>query len=351
MKRTIKPNLSYPILTIALLLSACGGGGGGGGGNSGFEAPAISTTPVSISEANETEVAQAGVDASTGSSSLATSVPFSPLSLGANGSSKTVSNNVYQIIQRAVIDNVQSNAGSSGSVVGVQISGSDPCLVSGSESYSGNVTDTSGNSISSGDYVTVTYSDCNDGFGEVLNGSLTITFNSNISDTTTINNFDFSLTAQFSNYQSTQEGYGTVTIDGALNVSMTASASMFTFRMSGESLYAIEPGNSTHLTNFDISFSYNDSTLESVIDSTFTIASTALNGQITVDTYFVFPSGSYYPASGSLTITGSNSQLAVDVVGDGTVNVTLTIGGSVQAGYPKNVTWAELGVEINNVIF
>jgi len=353
MKKITNPFLSFSILTIALSLSACGGGGGGGGGggNSGFEAPAISSTPVTISDANANDVAKAGVEASTGSSALGASVPFAPFSLGANGGSKTVSSNVYKLIQQTIIDNIQTGVGPTGAVLGVQISGSDPCFVSGSQSYSGNVADSSLNSISSGDNVTVSYSDCNDGFGEVLNGSLTITFNSNISSTTTPDNFDFNLTAQFSNYRSTQEGYGTVTIDGGMTVSMAVSASMFTFSMSGESLYVIEPNNSTHLTNFDISFSYDDSTLEAVIDSTFTIASTALNGQITVDTYFVFPAGSFYPTSGSLSIVGNGSQLDVAVVGDGTVDVTLTVGGMVQVGYPKNVTWAELGVEINNVIF
>lgn len=341
--------LGTSMFVSLIMLTACGGGGGGGS-SSGFEAPAISHTPIDIDESNEAAVTQAGLDATTGSADLGSQVPFSPFSLDGDDS-KTVSPNVYQLIRRVVTNNIRSDIGTSRSVVGVEISGSDPCFVSGREIYNGDVADISGNSISSGDTVTIVYEGCDDGYGEVLNGSMTITFNSDIPDINTFDYFNFNLTVRFSNFQSTQMGYGTVTLDGEIDVAMAVSGNMFTFRMSGVSLYVVDPNSSTHLTNFDISFSINESTLETVIDSNFTIANTLLDGQITVDVYFVIPWGNQYPSSGSLTITGNNSQLAVDVVGDGTVNVTLTANGVVQAGYPKNVTWAELGVEINSVIF
>jgi len=70
---------------VVLLLSACGGGGGGGG--SGFQAPAISNTPVAITADNESEIAQAGVDAATGGAAVGSYVPFSPLTLNSKNES------------------------------------------------------------------------------------------------------------------------------------------------------------------------------------------------------------------------------------------------------------------------
>jgi len=199
--------------------------------------------------------------------------------------------------------------------------------------------------------VTISYNACNDGYGEVLNGSMSLVFNTDISNTNTFDYFDFNMTISFDNFRSTIDGYGTVTIDGDMTVATTIAGNLVTFSMSGNSFYVVDPDQSSHLTNFSFSFTLDQSTFDTTIDSNFTIASTALNGQITVDVYFEIPFGSTYPVSGSLSITGDNSQLVVSVVGDGTVDVTLSINGIVQAGYPKNITWAELGVVINDFIF
>jgi len=367
MRVSFKSTLHFSLLGAALGLVACSSGGDGGGG--GFIPPNISTQPVAITSDNEGEVAQAGFDGAQGGMGLASATDLVPIAAATAGSNTTSSNiNLYRTVRKfvdAAIDK-QIDQTSTLSVTGVEFSDSASCayqdpvtnqtIGSGSESFRASIADFNQqtgepNSFSNGDYISVTFNNCDYGDGVVQNGSMTMTFNSNVSlMDVNAEVFSMNVTASFNNLSMTSITTGVETLHGTINLAFDVNGTSVSFNMSGSSFYAVSSAESVHLTNF--SFSASTDGINSSVQATFTIASTMLDGQITVESQFS-SNGAGYPTSGSMTITGDNSQLVVSVNGDGTtatatVNVTLTINGMVQAGYPKDVTWSELGVEVNN---
>ena len=247
------------------------------------------------------------------------------------------------------------------SVTGAQFSGTESCayqdpstgqmIGSGSESFNVSIADFNEvtgepNSFTIGDYMSVAFNNCDYGDGEVQNGAMTITFNSNVSQADiTTEVFSLDVTFNINNLTTTSATFGTETIHGSVDLSLDVNGTSVAFDMSGNSLYVVSEAESVHLTNF--SFVATTDGNSTTIDSSFTIASTALSGQITVDSHFESTTGGY-PTTGYMNITGNNSQLNITVNGDGTIEVMLTINGSPEAGYPKNVAWSELGIEVDN---
>jgi hypothetical protein len=360
----INAKLWLPVLGVALGLNACSSGGGGGG----FNAPDIPDQPIAIDSSNEDQVAQAAFEGSNGGAGLGSPVTgVIGVQTDSTGNTQGVSpslfNRVKTLFDNAVDNNLQQNGNVS--VSGVQQSGSDSCgykdpftneqIGSGTESFRINVAagfnSTTGepNSITAGDSVSVSFNNCDYGDGAVQNGSMSITFNTNISlAALNSDNYDIDISFSFNNlstnYTDVDPPY-TETLHGTISIGLTVIGSSTTFDMSGDSFYAVLPNESIHLTNF--SFKATTDGVNNTVEAKFTIASTSIDGQITVASYFE-ASGSGYPTSGYMNITGDNSQLNVEVNGDGTVNVTLTVNGAVEAGYPKDVAWSDLGIEVNN---
>ena len=361
MRLFFKTTLHISIISAALGLAACSSGGDGGG--SGFIAPSISTQPVAITSANENDVASVAFDGSQGALGLSSSATdIVPIAVAFN-SNTTSTINLYRTVRKIVDSAIdkQVNQTVTLSVTGAEFSATESCAYqdpftnqtvgSGSESFRARVADFNEqtgepNSFSNGDYISVSFNNCDYGDGVVQNGSMTMTFNSNVS-LADINAevFSMNITASFSNYSMTSITSGAETLHGTINLAFNVSGTSVSFDMSGSSFYAVSPNESVHLTDF--SFSASTDGINSSVQASFTIASTSLDGQITVVSQFS-SNGAGYPTSGSMAITGDNSQLVVSVNGDGTVNVTLTVNGVVETDYPKDVTWSELGIEGNN---
>ncbi|WP_455218952.1 hypothetical protein, partial [Kaarinaea lacus] len=247
------------------------------------------------------------------------------------------------------------------SATGAQFSGTESCAYqdpftgqivgSGSESFNVNITDFNEvtgepNSLTSGDYMSVTFNNCDYGDGEVQTGSMTITFNSNVNQADIAAEvFSLDVTFNINKLTTTSATFGTETIHGSVDLSLDVNGTNVAFDMSGNSLYVVSEIESVHLTNFSFVATTDGNSI--TIDSSFTIASTELNGQITVDSHFESTAGSY-PTTGYMNITGNDSQLNISVNGDGTIEVMLTVNGSPEAGYPKTVAWSELGIEVDN---
>ena len=92
-----------------------------------------------------------------------------------------------------------------------------------------------------------------------------------------------------------------------------------------------------HLTNFDIIEVPDQASLTSVIDTAFTVASTAVSGQITVEALFYTDNITiaWYPNAGSINIVVGCSQLLIDVVDSASVFVLLMVNGTLESRYLK----------------
>ena len=361
MKSIIRTGLSFSLLGAVFGLVACSSGGDG---DSGFAAPQIPTQPVAISSANEDEVAQAAFEGANGGVGLGSgALNIIPGGVIVDNSAASKDANLYSTVKK-LLDNALDKGTqrqNAASVTGAQFSGTESCayqdpvtgqmIGSGSESFNVNIADFNEvtgepNSFTSGDYMSVAFNNCDYGDGEVQNGAMTITFNSSVSQADiTAEVFSLDVTFNINNLTTASATFGTETIHGSIDLSLDVNGTNVAFDMSGNSLYSVSAAESVHLTNF--SFVAATDGVSSTVDSSFTIASTTLDGQITVDSHFETV-GTGYPTTGYMNITGNNSQLNVTVNGDGTINVTLTVNGSVQAGYPKDVAWSELGIEVNN---
>jgi len=361
MKTFARPVLSFSLIGAVFGLVACSSGGDGG---SGFTAPNISHTPVAITTENESEVAQAGFDGANGGLALGSGAQnIIPGAVIVDSSAASKNTNLYSTVKK-LLDNAldkgaqQQNAVS---VTGAQFSGTESCayqdpvtgqmMGSGSESFNASIADFNEvteepNSFTSGDYMSVAFNNCDYGDGEVQNGSMTITFNSNASQADiTAEVFSLDVTFNVNNLTTTSQTFGTETIHGTIDLSLDVNGTNVAFDMSGNSLYAVSEAESVHLTNF--SFVATTDGVSTTVDSSFTVASSALNGQITVDSHFESTTGNY-PTTGYMNITGNNSQLNISVNGNGTVEVMLTINGNPEVDYPKDVAWSELGIEVDN---
>ena len=141
---------------------------------------------------------------------------------------------------------------------------------------------------------------------------------------------------------------GTITMHGDVRLIFSSIGSVISMSMSGNSIYIVTSQEAVRLTNYDLSFSYNQSESTIVTDANFTVGTMALQGSITVDSHLEANGLAAYPNSGSITITGNNSILSVEVLNSFEVEVSLTIGGTLQTDYPKIIPWQDLDVEIQN---
>lgn len=336
-------------IMMTTLLTACGGGGGSGGGST-FQTPDISNAPVAITATNEQQVVETGVNGSNGGL-VSQDIPFFPGVVVDNGGAKV---DVYSMIKDRVFAALEKGTSAiPNGVVGASFGPeTENCFVSGTETYSGNATDTSGNTISAGDSITIKSNNCDDGFGEITNGTMSFTINDispniGLGDTS---DFNVDVTITFDDYKETTTQDGTVNIHGDMRLVFESNNGVITMSMSGNSMYVVTSIEAIRLTDYDIGFTLNSNTSRFVTDASFTVATTEINGSITVNTHLEVSSLSSYPDSGSINITGSNSSISVNVLDSTQVEVTLTIGGVVQPDYPKIVTWQNLDVEIKKNI-
>jgi hypothetical protein len=369
MKQILFRAINLSSLGMLVLLTACSSGGDGGG-NSGFVPPQISTQPVSISSANEDVVAQAAFEGSNGGAGLGSEalIFFETVSV-TDGDTAVSNSSIYSVARKLLNASVDAKLqqAASASVAGVEFSGTEECAIrnelnqiiagSGSESFQGDIAagfDSEGmpNSITAGDHITSTFHNCDYGDGVVQNGSVSITFNSPINIVDLLSgSFSADVTFSFNNYSVASADAvvpDTEVLHGTVDISLAVNGASVTMSMSGDSLYVVLPDESVLLTNF--SFDASTDGFSSTVDASFSIASTAIDGQISVVSHLE-TTGNNYPTVGYMNISGNNSQMNITVNNDGTtVNVTLTVNDVVQSPeYPKDVAWADLGIEVSNV--
>jgi len=337
-KRTKQYGIFLPL--IAALLVGCGGSDGDSGNS--FQAPNISTTPVSITAANAESVAGSAVVALEASSSMSDSYDVvGSLKVGATDATRSS-------LIPMTLKNIKSTVASStadrdqfASSVGVVQSQSQNCQVSGTIAITTNTQNVvqSEADISAGDYFTMSANACNDGL-ETISGSLTFTFNDA--------NFT-NISVVFNNFRVTDDT-GTVTIHGDIQLEMSDSlfvldSTAATMTVSGQSLFFVESGgdmtDAIHLTSYSISVVTSGSSY--TIDSSMTVDSTMLDGRLTITAIGVTGLTSQMnPSSGSVEVVGNASKLTVVILDDTQVRLDLDLGNDGSIDFTSTVPWSNI---------
>jgi len=309
-------------LLVAITAVACGGDGGGDGRPS-LSAP---TTPISINAANADAIAAAAVAAAAGQTLTGAADMAIGVKVEADGSSaqQVVGRITSQTLRRVVAAN------SAPSVTGaVQ---SEPCLVSGTVTFSGSETSFS-----------VVFAQCSDSEGEVANGRIEV---ANVSSTG--DQYAGSASASVWMDLSVTTSGATTRIVGDFTAEASWTSTSESSRLHGNSLGYTDGVTTEVLSNFDMSVSI-DASLASA-SSDFTLASTALGGAVNVDTQTAIQGYAYgeHPFAGVVVVSGSGgTKVRVTILGDETeaaphVRVEVDADGNGTFETTYELSWSEL---------
>jgi hypothetical protein len=337
-KFTNKFGIVLPLVSV--LMVGCGGDDSSGG--SSFQAPAISTTPVSITAQNAEAVAASAVVALEASSSMSDSygvVGGFKVGSAAVGQSALIPMTLNKM--KSTVAATIADGGPIASPVGVVQSQTENCQVSGTISITTNTQNVvqSENDLSAGDYFTMSANACNDGF-ETVSGSLTFTFNdANFTDISVV----------FNNFR-VADDTGTVTIHGDIQLEMSDSlfvlnSTSATITVSGQSLFFVESGtdlsDAVHLTSYSITVVTSGSSY--TIDSGMTVDSTMIDGRLVITASGVTGLTSQTnPSSGSVEIVGNDSKLIVVILSDTQVRLDLDLGNDGSIDVTNTVPWVNI---------
>ena len=333
-------------LVAGLLLVGCNGGGGGGSKDAGFTAPNIPQTPVSLNYSNAETVAGEAYSAIEGTQGAAEMAPIGVVLDGVDNEAeanlrKFVSDTIRDVVARgpdAIID----------SAYGVAVNETEACgyfdvdtfIPSGTMKVTGNLSDPNvlndAGSWTSGDDITITFSDCVMGGPNLkVKGSIRMVFNANfnpaaVSDPNqcaTTCNADMQVTV--TNLRMTI-GQLLATMHGVMNISWAIDATAWSETISGDSLYLIvsNGGQNVAIEVSDFNFATDVDFVGEAYSVTgaATVASTIANGSITInaayggdtiitydpDTGFIDDISFDDPTTGIITVVGrDNSSITV----------------------------------------
>jgi hypothetical protein len=335
MERVRTASIGLGMLALATVLVACGGSGS----DSAFKAPTIASARVSIDATNQYQVADAADNGVGGAMTGGGSV----LGVVVNGEKHTFS--AYDFAKNSLLKFAPQAASAGLSTpLGVEISNTVNCAGGGTMTVSVNINDPDSSMLQAGDSFGLEFDNCVDtGDGTTSSGSLMFTVSSGMLDYSCAEICGtVTISVDFDNLRVTEMGKTDV-VHGGLIMSVNGATST----LSGSSLYVMETGGEAgHLTNFTIT-STTSGSME-IIDVDLTIASTDINGTVTVKTDPADPllqmTGSERPYDGTLIITGGTTVLSMDILGTTSVNLTLDANGDgmPDSDYPLTVSWTEI---------
>ncbi len=305
---------------IAASMVACGGSSGGGS-----VTPPVQVVPVEITAANAPFVASDSMNAAAFSMEVgefwvilgAESAPgmFSKLGkVPARGISKIISP-VFEIPVGPITE---------------------PCWISGTITMSGNLADPQ--TITVGDTISVVFSMCDDGDGQVLDGGMDITITA-FSGSLDTYLFEMGMTVSIASLSVDDGGtVGPAVVDGSFNLLIdTYSYPVTKTTVSGDSLSMVAGTRSVTMEDFDSDTEVDAGTLTMTMTASGKVESDRFDGQATYTTEVPFVS--YFdgnPYEGEMLITGANDatiriialdaemvRLEMDYDGDGAVDETL----------------------------
>ena len=321
MKRTL-----FTVLGTSLLLGACGEG-------SLFEEPTQVTTG-SITAGNALTTTRASWQAGLTSGSFASLGSSLGLSAGtADGFSKPGSG--------AMIE------GRLGSLLQKVPFGPDefPCLVNGTVTISGDIAEpTDPTSLSFNDTFQVVYAACDDGAGEVLDGTLDFTVGDFTGDRVA-GTYMLSMDTVATDFQVTAGGETTVSNGDATVALDTMETPLIVVSTSGAAMRVDSSSRSDVLTGYQSSQTVDGNVAPSpyTLSVAGTLDSTSLNGVVRYSTVEAFEGiGIEFPSQGRLRVLGSDSSLELVAIDNVNVDIEIDSNGDGIIDVTISTTWADI---------
>ena len=343
-------NQASIFIVLLLTLTACGSNADNNSAESrGFNLPAINDTPLAINRDNEAAVTRAGFE---GASGGITSHHFGPY--GVAMKTGNTSHNLYARLRNLVQDSVAHVTLNSVDInlvdaqrAGVVLDcpgGGKMLVVIASEKIQTNL-------LSPNDEIHMVFEQCGAENGDKLNGVMSVAINTpySVPDQAESENVSFDATVDFSDFRAENPLAENVIVDGDVRLAFSMTGNNFNFLLSGSSVYIVFADDAMRLTNYEIAMTIDTRTFFTTLDSEFTLGSIALNGTVTVDTYLEASGLGTYPDQGYINIKGGSTILVVDVSSTNNVVLTLTENNQIQQGYPKPISWSELGLVMGNL--
>lgn len=329
------------VAAAALLLAGCGGGGGGGdGGGSG--------TPgsVDVTAANQDPLARAAAAAAQGG--------FVNRALPVAGSAAQSSLSLAGVARAALLRTPRTVASGTTAgrarVAGVTAPSEEPCIVSGSVTFSLDDRDNSG-AASVGDVLTAVFNACSDVANESMSGTLAVALNA----ITVSPRVSFGADATMTALTLTLPGH-TARYEGGFAMSYAEpSATLATTRLVVGNQLVVQATTANYSDTFTLRAGH---TIESTYDAAAlppggnqpglttttangTVASASAGGYVAVTT--LAPMLQYdvdtFPRSGHLDVVGKNGSLQLTVQPGGQVRIDLDANGDGASDETKTVDW------------
>jgi hypothetical protein len=205
------------------------------------------------------------------------------------------------------------------------------CVGGGSATVTTSISNQS--QLSAGDSISVTYTDCkNYGGTTATNGGVSITINQ-VSQTQDSVSLEMVVIYTHLTVTSTSTGAYSL-VDGGLVTGLISTTDTDTWSMSGNALYMADgmagiPANETLLTHFSLTISDDTANAVSSYDFNYTVASTQLNGSVTLET--IDPVMAYwsasYPYTGKIKVSSGDAGVWLTAIDSTMVHIDYDLDG------------------------
>ena len=323
-------NRSILIALVPFALAACGGGSNDSDPGSSNPPPSAA---MGIDAGNGLQVAQIAYQSAVASGEMADLAGDTGLTGNSGGGLFKPSTG-----NPGIIDNLMQIA-----VGPLELA----CNVSGTVTITADLNDATGQTLSAGDTITTAFSACDDGIGEVLDGTLEAEILMITGDVLS-GIYEMTMRMDLTNFQSTTAtdvllatGDATATIDTLETPFVEAS-------VSGSSILTDTNGSTETLTNYSSAQTVDTGVIPSpyTLVTSGTLDSSQLTGSVTYSTPVMFEGADdNYPNVGEMLITGDSSSARLIAQANGVDVVIQIFSNTTGTGTPDstiNTTWTEL---------
>jgi hypothetical protein len=218
-----------------------------------------------------------------------------------------------------------------------------PCIPSGTVTLSGDVADPL--TITTGDTFRAVYELCDEGFGEVVDGTIDLSVREFTGDILLTGLYMLSMDALVTNLQ-VVTGTDTITNNGDATVSLdTMQAPFISASVSGTSMTVDSNTSAETLSNFSSrqTVDGNEPEVPFTLSGSGTLDSTQLAGIVHYSTPSMFSGeGLDYPSAGVLLVQGENSSARLTAVDNVNVTIEIDSNGDGVVDATIDTTWAAL---------